>query len=43
MWPAIACSVATLFGPRLEKVVAAALYGGVVADGRDWKYRGSGW
>ena len=42
MFAAISCSVATLFGPRFENVVAAALLGGTVADGRDWKYRGSG-
>ena len=33
----ISCSVATLFGPRFENVVAAALFGGTVADGRLWK------
>ena len=37
MLAAIACSVATLFGPRFEKVVAAALLGGTVAEGRVWK------
>src|ERR1039458_1745167 len=34
MFAAISCSVAMLFGPRLEKVVAASLSGGTVADGR---------
>src|ERR1700680_3106938 len=42
MFAAIACSVATLFGPRFENVVAAALSAGTVADGRLWKYLGSG-
>ena len=42
MFEEISCSVATLFGPRFENVVAAALFGGTVADGRVWKYRGSG-
>ena len=42
MLVAIACSVAVLFGPRFENVLAAPLYGGTVADGRLWKYRGSG-
>src|SRR5579884_2252754 len=37
MFAAISRSVAMLFGPRFENVVAAALSGGVVADGRDWK------
>ena len=37
MLAAIACSVAMLFGPRFENVVAAALSGGTVADGRIWK------
>src|SRR4249920_456860 len=27
-------------GPRLAKVVPPALYGGAVAEGRGWKYRG---
>src|SRR5579859_483282 len=31
---------ATLVGPRFEKVVAPALYGGAVAEGRSWKYCG---
>src|SRR5450755_3911257 len=42
MLAAIACSVALLLGPRFENAVAAALYGGTVADGRLWKYRGLG-
>src|SRR5262245_66291876 len=37
-WIALARS--GLVGPRLAKVVAPALYGGVVADGRSWKYCG---
>ena len=37
MFDAIACSVATLLGPRFENVVAAALSAGTVADGRVWK------
>ena len=37
MFEEIACSVAVLFGPRFENVVAAALFGGTVADGRPWK------
>src|SRR5262249_32999535 len=31
---------AGLVGPRFEKVVPSALYGGEVADGRSWKYCG---
>src|SRR5450755_196453 len=42
MLAAIACSVALLLGPRFENAVAAALFGGMVADGRLWKYFGSG-
>src|ERR1035437_5444151 len=42
MLAAIACSVAMLFGPALENAVAAALSAGTVADGRVWKYFGSG-
>src|SRR5450755_3275622 len=42
MLAAIACSVAVLLGPRFENAVAAALFGGTVADGRLWKYFGSG-
>ena len=38
MFSASASSVLVLFGPRLEKVLAAALYAPPsVADGRDWK------
>ena len=42
MLEAIACSVAMLFGPALENALPAALSAGTVADGRVWKYRGSG-
>ena len=31
-----------VLGPRFAKVVADGLYGGVVADGREWKYGGRG-
>src|SRR3954454_9524785 len=34
-----ACARSGLVGPRFANVVAPALYGGTVADGRTWKYR----
>ena len=42
MLAAIACSVAMLLGPAFENALPAALSAGTVADGRVWKYLGSG-